>query len=315
MTLIRAVMTRLPSISSRPTSEIEQEIVDELDFHIAMRTEEHMSQGMSPDAARAAALEQFGDFAAVQQKCRRALLGARIMWQRMQMLVSAVLLAAVAILAFQFFSSQRANQTALDDITSRLKQLTPESVASVAPTAGNKQANGAATAAPSDADKSYPIEIKADSVREFATLTVDFGKLKLSGKAITVVPISTEVGVTGAVLIGNGAYTYQPTADKSFTGQFRAAMLRFNPQAADAIIKLADGKATADQGATELARAVLNAVFRHCYHAGQQALIPAEHAIAADVFSRELGDILMSSDGTVDIVYDFTSRKQLYPEQ
>jgi hypothetical protein len=309
MTFINTLSAHLPAIDSRPISQIEQEIADELDFHITMRTEENMTHGMSPDAARAAALAQFGDIAAVQQKCRRALLGARIMWQRIQMALSIVLLAAVVLLAVQFFNSQRANQAAIDDIASALKQLAPVPAADAPQTTGEKPVSNPASAA--DPNKSYPIELKPDSVSEFAKLAVQFGNLQLNGEAITVVPISTEVGVTGAILLGNGTYLYKPAGGIEFRGHFRAAMLRFNPKVAHAI----SGKAIADKGAIELSKAVLGAVFRHCYHAGQEALIPPEGAIAANVFSQELGDVLFSSSADTDVAYSFSDRKMLYEKK
>lgn len=123
MTPIRVLDACLPPIDSRSIGQIEQEIVDELDFHLAMRAEENTRHGMSPDAARDAALMQFGDVAKIQQRCRRALLGERIMWQRVQTALSILLLVAVALLAAQLYSGQRANQAALADITNSLKQL------------------------------------------------------------------------------------------------------------------------------------------------------------------------------------------------
>jgi Bacterial Ig-like domain len=135
MTLIRTLSVRLPAIDPRSIGDIEQEIVDELDFHVAMRTQENTRRGMPLDAARDAALSQFGDFATIHQKCRRTLLGARIMWQRIQMVISIVLLAAVALLAAQLYSGQRANQAALADITSTLKQLTQPPANSESPSA------------------------------------------------------------------------------------------------------------------------------------------------------------------------------------
>ena len=67
MTFIRTLSARLPAIDSRSIGEIEQEIVDELDFHVAMRTEENIRRGMSAHAARDAAFTQFGDFATIRQ--------------------------------------------------------------------------------------------------------------------------------------------------------------------------------------------------------------------------------------------------------
>src|SRR5436190_56257 len=125
MAILESLAARLPAIDSRPISQVDQEIFDELEFHIAMRTEENMNLGMTADVARSAALKQFGDFAAVKQRCRRALLGERIMWQRIQMGLSVVLLGAVAVLAVQLYNGQRANRESIDDIASALKRLTP----------------------------------------------------------------------------------------------------------------------------------------------------------------------------------------------
>jgi hypothetical protein len=286
---IRSLTALAPAGDWRSPSEIEQEIADELEFHLAMRTEEYMNQGMSADAARAAALAQFGDLAAVQQKCRRALLGARIMWQRIQMALSIVLLAAVVLLAVQLYSGQQANRAAIDNITSALKQLAPAAAGGGAPASGEEQSNSGGQAATSDPNESYPIAVKGERAREFTSLAVDFSNLTLRGEMITAVPISTEVGVTGVFLLGNGTYSYAPEGGKKFDGQFHAAMLRFNPKDADSIIKLSAGKAVVDKGAGELAQAIVAATFRHCYHRGEEALIPPAGAIAADVFFARAG--------------------------
>ncbi len=133
MTFIDTLSGAWPAIDSRPIGQIEQEIVDELEFHVEMRTRENVLQGMSHDAARNAALTRFGNVAKIQQKCRHTLLGERIMWQRIQMALSIVLLAAVALLAAQLYSGQRANQAALADITASLKQLVQPPTSSIAP--------------------------------------------------------------------------------------------------------------------------------------------------------------------------------------
>ncbi len=312
MGILDSLGARLPAIDSRPISQVDQEIFDELEFHIAMRTEENMNLGMTADAARSAALVRFGDFAAVQQRCRRALLGERIMWQRIQMGLSVVLLGAVAVLAVQLYNGQRANRESIDDIASALKRLTPPAAGGAALVADEKAAKAESPATAEDPGKSYPIALKGDSAGEFESLSVDFGKLKLRGKAITVVPISTDVGVTGAVVIGKGTYTYTPEKGKEFSGQFRAAMLRFNPKDADAIIKFSAGKAVTDKGALELAQCVVARAVQHCWQSNGDALIPSPRTIAAVVYSRELGDVLFSGDDTTAVVYDFTDNKSLY---
>src|SRR5262245_50884699 len=49
---------------------VDDEVDEELDFHLEMRTREHMARGLDPDAARAAALRSFGDFERVKSACR-----------------------------------------------------------------------------------------------------------------------------------------------------------------------------------------------------------------------------------------------------
>jgi predicted permease len=48
---------------------IERDIDQELDFHIAMRTQKLLAAGLAPDAARARALESFGDMRTVRDSC------------------------------------------------------------------------------------------------------------------------------------------------------------------------------------------------------------------------------------------------------
>ena len=55
---------------SRPASEVSRDLSSELRFHLEMRTQELIAGGLSPEAARSAALRAFGDVAAVERECR-----------------------------------------------------------------------------------------------------------------------------------------------------------------------------------------------------------------------------------------------------
>jgi predicted permease len=55
---------------SRPASEVSRDLSSELQFHLEMRTQELIAGGLSPEAARSAALRAFGDVAAVERECR-----------------------------------------------------------------------------------------------------------------------------------------------------------------------------------------------------------------------------------------------------
>ncbi len=120
--------------------------------------------------------------------------------------------------------------------------------------------------------------------------------------------------MTGAVLLGHGTYHYQPEADKVFEGTFRAAMLRFNPHDQSTLLPLDEATKTNDPGAAEMARHLLNVVFRHCWHRGMEALIPPEGTLAAVLYTKEQGDLLISLDSK-SAVYDFTNRTALYEKK
>jgi Flp pilus assembly protein TadB len=53
----------------RRSDEMVREVETELRIHIEMRTRANVEQGMSPDEARRAALQSFGDFEQVRDNC------------------------------------------------------------------------------------------------------------------------------------------------------------------------------------------------------------------------------------------------------
>ena len=53
----------------RRPDELRREVETELRLHIEMRTRANLEQGMSPDEARRAALQSFGDFEQVRDNC------------------------------------------------------------------------------------------------------------------------------------------------------------------------------------------------------------------------------------------------------
>ncbi len=64
MTMIKSILRRF---YARAT---EQEIEEELRFHIEMRTRDNIAAGMSPQQAAAVAARRFGDFEQVKATCR-----------------------------------------------------------------------------------------------------------------------------------------------------------------------------------------------------------------------------------------------------
>jgi hypothetical protein len=105
-----SILSRPPD--SRPVRVVEQEILEELEFHVEMRTLDNVTAGMPADEARQDAIHRFGDFQRIHKACRQTLLGERIMLQRVQAILTLVLLGAVIFLGVEFYRGQRASEAA-----------------------------------------------------------------------------------------------------------------------------------------------------------------------------------------------------------
>jgi hypothetical protein len=130
-----AFALRLPD--PRPTREIEQEIADELEFHIAMRTLDNAKAGMSAGEAQRDAVRRFGDFERIRKACRQALLGERIMLQRVQVVLTLVLLGGVVFLGVAFYRGQQANEAATARMLKVLDNITGPMVVETVPNSGD----------------------------------------------------------------------------------------------------------------------------------------------------------------------------------
>ena len=55
----------------------DQEVEEELKFHLEQRTRDYIAKGMSPEAARRIAMEKFGDITRVRATCTSVTAGPR----------------------------------------------------------------------------------------------------------------------------------------------------------------------------------------------------------------------------------------------
>jgi len=104
---------------ARPLSEIAADIEAELAFHVEETTQELVAGGMTANVARAEALRRFGDYERIRRECARTQMGERIMMQRIQVVLTAVLIAAVGLMMWSnhearaSMAAERAASTAL----------------------------------------------------------------------------------------------------------------------------------------------------------------------------------------------------------
>jgi hypothetical protein len=170
----------------------------------------------------------------------------------------------------------------------------------------------ASTLAAQEAPASYPITFEANDVHRLEKFSVEMNSLKLTGENIIAVPIRCEAGITGAMIFGEGEYSYAiPNNSDVETGKFRAAMLRFNPKDQGTLLPISSDGASTDHAIHEMGRHMLNNVFRHCWHSGMNALLPDEGSFVANVYSTTEGDLLISTGPKSNIVHSFTAKRTL----
>ncbi|MEN1678733.1 MAG: permease prefix domain 1-containing protein [Planctomycetota bacterium] len=120
----RGIVNRLADgVDWRPAAEIDAEICDELEFHIAMRTNENRELGMPEDQARQAAEEQFGDFEASRAACRAIDLGPRVWLPRLQVALLALLVAVVVYQAVEITSLRSSTSREIQSLAIALEKL------------------------------------------------------------------------------------------------------------------------------------------------------------------------------------------------
>ena len=98
-------------LDARSAAEIEADVQAEIEHHLACKERELVEQGLTPEAARGAALARFGDVDSAREACLRIQTGERIMLQRIHLAVTVLLFVAVLVLAW---SARRSNLSAAD---------------------------------------------------------------------------------------------------------------------------------------------------------------------------------------------------------
>ncbi|MDZ4772222.1 MAG: permease prefix domain 1-containing protein [Planctomycetota bacterium] len=83
---------------TRSLAEIAGDIDAELAFHVEETARELVAGGLVPEEAHAEALRRFGDYGRIRRECARTQMGERIMMQRVQVVLTALLIVAVGVL-------------------------------------------------------------------------------------------------------------------------------------------------------------------------------------------------------------------------
>ncbi len=123
MPLIDLIASCLRLPDGRPTREIQADIREELEFHLALATEDHERGGMPAAEARQEALRRFGDLSAIESTCRRVQLGERRMLQRVQVSLTLVGVATLLLLIVTAYRNQTHQDAALVELQRSVQRL------------------------------------------------------------------------------------------------------------------------------------------------------------------------------------------------
>ena len=110
-----------------------------------MRTLDNVSAGMPAAEARQDAIRRFGDFERIRKACRRTLLGERIMLQRVQAVLTLILLGAVVFMGVALYRGQQANEAATARMMQILDNLVGPSVVQTMPKSGDNDVDPSLT--------------------------------------------------------------------------------------------------------------------------------------------------------------------------
>lgn len=109
-----SVLSRLPlwlrAGDTRPITEIEADVREELETHIAMLADENERCGMSAEQAYEEAVQRFGDTDRYTAECTQVHAGDRIMLQRIMLALVVLLIVAVGVLGWQATELGRGQQ-------------------------------------------------------------------------------------------------------------------------------------------------------------------------------------------------------------
>lgn len=94
----------------------QDEVLEELRFHLDMRAADNQAAGMDAQAARRDAEARFGDFPAIYAACSRLKRGDGMLLQRVQTGLLALTLVVIAVLAMKLRQSQLETRAAMQDM-------------------------------------------------------------------------------------------------------------------------------------------------------------------------------------------------------
>ncbi len=158
--------------------------------------------------------------------------------------------------------------------------------------------------------QAYPI--KADKAITFESLTVSVNRVSIHVGKGALVLTECEKGVTGAVILGSGSFSFAMKDTQSIHDTFTNALLRFNPADYSDFIAPVGAQASSQAELIDQTMTVLRRSFLRLYHKGNDALIPDAGVLAGVLCADNLGDLIISEGAERSGVYSLRDRRALF---
>ncbi|MCX6144209.1 MAG: S41 family peptidase [Ignavibacteriales bacterium] len=159
--------------------------------------------------------------------------------------------------------------------------------------------------------QAFPVKIEKALV--FDSLCIHHQRLRIDIGKGGLALIECEKGVTGAVILANGRFSFATEGDQSIRDDFAEAMIRFNPTDYLVFIRPAKAQTGSHGQIVDRSREVLERNFRFLYHSGKDALIPDEGILAGVLSGKTIGDVIVHEGGQKpSIVYSIKEKRVLF---
>lgn len=108
--VLRGLFGYLRAPAARSAEAFGDAIEEEIAFHIDARTREYIAKGMPEEEAKRAAVQQFGNPARIAVECHAGAIGGLILWHRLHLTLTAILVLAVGWLWWTSAGTRAANR-------------------------------------------------------------------------------------------------------------------------------------------------------------------------------------------------------------
>lgn len=154
----------------------------------------------------------------------------------------------------------------------------------------------------SDSTKAVAEKINWNNLKMYAVKNFEFKTPQAFVKCTNcrLIEIETLMGTTGYYLLGEGTYDIPSEKMKD---KLMCTLIRLNPEDVESTVKMEGKTEINDAGFKAHSRLILANIFKRSYHAGMDALIPANGDYTCDIFGIKDGDFLAScTGGTLKVV-------------